>query len=161
MNIQDNWNKIRSHFNKSFNSNFHVSIASIDSNQMPTVTPIGTLFLNKDQKGFYFEKYPQKLAKSAKENKNICVLAVNSGTLFWLKSLYKFEFKSYPAVKLYGELGNLREATEIELKRLQKRMKVTNWTKGNHYLWGDMNTVREINFTKAEKINIGKMTQNL
>ena len=61
MDIHSDWNIIRNHFNKSFRTNFHVSIATVDSENNPTVTPIGSLFLNDNQTGFYFEKYPSKL----------------------------------------------------------------------------------------------------
>ncbi|MEP2278825.1 hypothetical protein [Maribacter sp.] len=61
MNITQDWNKIRAHFNKSFNSNFHISVASVDSNNNQTVRPIGSLFLNDNQTDFYFEKFPKKL----------------------------------------------------------------------------------------------------
>lgn len=159
MELIKHWKDIRHHFNKSFSSSLHVSIASIDSENNPTATPIGTLFLNGDQTGFYFEKYPKKLP--ACTNKNICVLAVNSSTWFWLKSLFQSEFKTYPAIKLYGELGTLRNATDIEVSRLKRRMKPTSWTKGNTYIWSDMKSVREIRFAKAEKINIGNMTNSL
>jgi len=40
-------------------------------------------------------------------------------------------------------------------------MKATNGLKGNTYLWEKMEFVREIKFTKAEKINLGKMTAEL
>lgn len=161
MDIKTNWNKIRLHFSKSFRSNFHVSIASVDSENNPTVTPIGSLFLNKNLTGFYFEKYPSKLPVYAKINRKICVLAVNSSTWFWIKSLIRGKFKNYPAIKLYGELGQKREATKIEITRLNKRMVTTKGMKGNTYLWGDMKLVREITFTKAEKINLGEMTKDL
>jgi len=161
MDIKLNWQEIRSHFNTCFKTNFHVSIASVGSGNIPTVTPIGSLFLKSNRTGFYFEKYPQKLPEHAKSNKNICVLAVNSGMRFWLKSLYKSKFKSYPGIKLYGEIGEKRQASEIEISRLKNRMRATNALKGNKYLWGDMQYVRDINFTKAEKVNIGKMTERL
>ena len=161
MNLKTDWNNIRKHFNKSFRSNFYVSIASVDTENNPTVTPIGTLFLNDNQTGFYFEKYPSKLPLHAKTNKNICVLGVNSNTLFWVKSLFKGKFSSYPAIKLYGELGEKRKATEKEITRLNRRMKTTGGLKGNKYLWGDMEFVREVIFTKVEKINLGKMTCEL
>ncbi|MET2984035.1 pyridoxamine 5'-phosphate oxidase family protein [Aureibaculum conchae] len=161
MDIIKNWSTIRTHFNKSFRSNLHVSIASVDAENNPTVTPIGTFFLNGDQTGFYFEKYPTKLPKNINSNNNICVLGVNSNKWFWLKSLFKVKFDKYPALKLYGELGHRRKATEIEISRLKRRMKTTNSLKGNKYLWGDMEYVREICFTKAEKVNIGKMTSYL
>ena len=161
MNIKTEWSKIRTHFNISFRSNFYVSIASVDSENNPTVTPIGSLFLNDNQTGFYFEKYPSKLPVHSKTNRNICVLGVNSGTLFWLKSLFRGKFENYPAIKLYGELGERRKATEKETNRLNKRMKTTNRLKGNKYLWGEMKYIREVFFTKAEKINLGKMTSEL
>ena len=161
MNLINDWYKIRAHFNKSFRSNFYVSIASVDKENTPTVTPIGSLFLNKNQTGFYFEKYPTKLPHHAEINKNVCVLAVNSNTWFWLKSLFKGKFNNYPAMKLYGQLGEARKASKIEIGRLQHRMKTTKGMKGNKYLWGDMQFVREVTFTKAEKVNLGKMTNDL
>jgi hypothetical protein len=161
MDIKKDWKKIREHFNKSFRSNFYISVASVDAENNPTVTPIGSLFLNDDQTGFYFEKYPTKLPIHATTNRNICALAVNSGALFWLRSLFKGKFKNYPAIKLYGELGDKRKVSDIESNRLKRRMRITNGLKGNKYLWGEMEFVRDIKFIKAEKINLGEMTKDL
>ncbi len=161
MDIKTDWSTIRLHFNKSFRSNFHVSIGSVNSENKPTVTPIGSLFLNDNQTGFYFEKFPSKLPIHVKTNRNICALGVNSGRFFWLKSLFKGKFVNYPAIKLYGELGERREATPKETNRLNRRMKATKALKGNKYLWGKMEFVREISFIKAEKVNLGKMTNEL
>jgi hypothetical protein len=112
MDIQKNWPDIRKHFNQAFKTNFHVSIASVDLEGYPTVTPIGSLFLNGNQTGFYFEKFPLKLPEHSKGTKNICVLGVNSNTFFWLVSLFSGKFNSYPAIKLYGQLGERRKATD-------------------------------------------------
>lgn len=161
MDILTDWNKIRKHFNKSFSSNFYVSVASVDSENNPTVTPIGSLFLNDNQTGFYFEKFPSKLPENANTNPKVCLLGVNSGRIFWVKALFKEKFTDYPAIKLYGELGEKRKATEKEIARLNRRMKITKGLKGNRYLWGKMENVRDIKFTKAEKINLGKMTTAL
>ena len=161
MDIKTDWNKIRKHFNRSFSSNFYISIASVGSDNNPTVTPIGSLFLNDDGTGFYFEKFPSKLPKHAKENPKVCLLGVNSGRVFWIKALFKEKFVDFPALKLYGELGEKRKATVNEIARLNRRMKMTNGLKGNTYLWGKMEFVRVIKFTKAEKINLGKMTAEL
>lgn len=161
MDITANWREIRKHFNRSFGTNFHVSIASVDQDNKPTVTPIGSLFLNHDQTGIYFEKYPEKLKQHAQKNNHICVLAVNSGTLFWLKSLFRGKFSDYPGIKLYGQLGDRRKAEAGEIKRLNRRMKATRGLRGNTYLWGKMQYVREIRFTRAEKINLAKMTDHL
>lgn len=161
MDIKENWIEIRKHFNTSFRTNFHVSFASIDKEGNPTATPIGSLFLNSNQTGFYFEKFPTKLPENSKSHKNICVLAVNSNTFFWLTSLFTGKFNRHPAIKLYGKLGVKRKATEMEIKRLNARMRTTKFLKGNKYLWGNMEYIREITFSKAEKINLGEMTQNL
>jgi len=161
MDIKSNWKNIKRHFTRSFRTNFHVSIASVDKDNNPTVTPIGSLFLNNNQTGYYFEKYPTKLPINAQTNPNICILAVNSNTLFWIRSLFWGKFKSCPAIKLYGQLGEKRRATDIEIKRLNRRMKSTKGLKGNSYLWGKMECVREISFTHAEKINLGEMTKDL
>ena len=161
MNLKTEWKTIKTHFDKSFKSNFYVSIASLDKDNSLTNTPIGSLFLNNNQTGYYFEKFPTKLAKCALENPQVCILAVNSGTLFWIKSLFSGKFHTNPAIKLYGKLGEKRLASKIEIKRLNNRMKFTRSLKGHSYLWNDMKYVREISFTKAEQINLGNMTHHL
>lgn len=161
MDIEANWSIIKKHFNKSFKTSLSVSIASVDKDNKPTITPIGTFFLNKHQTGFYFEKFPKKIQENVKMNKNICVLAVNSSKWFWIKALYKLKFNAYPAIRLYGELREKRKATEIETSRLNRRMRITKGLKGSTYIWEKMEFVREIKFIKAEGINIGKMTNQL
>ena len=126
MNLVADWKTIRKQFNKSFRQNLHVPIASLDGNNNPTITPIGSLFLNHDQTGFYFEKFPSTLPKYAKINPNICVLAVNTSKWFWLKSILRGKFNSSPAIKLHGVLGDRRKATLHEIQRLNRRMKSTN-----------------------------------
>lgn len=159
--LKESWSKIKKHFKKSMSKNMHVSIASVNAKNEPTVTPIGSLFLNENQTGFYFEKFATKLNKNQKINKNICVLAVNTGKMFWLKSLFRGEFSEYPGVKLYGELGEKREANSNEIRAMQRRVSATKLLKGHTYLWKDMSLVREIKFTKAEKINLARMTRKL
>jgi hypothetical protein len=161
MDVIENWSGIRKHFSQSFGSSLHVSIASVGADNAPTVTPVGTVFLNKDQSGFYFEKFVSTLPKHAVHNNSICILAVNSSKLFWIKSLFNARFGVYPAYRLYGTLGKLRKATEPEIRALKKRLKSTRRLKGHKYLWGNMTEVREISFHKGEKINIGKMTKSL
>ncbi len=161
MNIKKDWDLIQNHFRKSFRSSFHVSIASVDKKGYPTVTPIGSLFLNDDQTGFYFEKFPAKLPEHAQNNPNVCLLGVNSSRVFWIKALFRNQFIEHPAIKLYGRLGTRRRATDKEIKRLNRRMRLTRGLKGNAYLWKKMEFIREIRFEKAEKINLGKMTRHL
>lgn len=162
MDIRKEWRTIRRHVTDSFKTSLHVSIATVSKDNTPLVTSIGTLFLNKDQTGFYFEKFSSKLTSNVKMNNQVCVLAVNSSKWFWIKSLYKNKFGKHPALKLYGELGAKRKASEIELQRLERRMKLLKGLKGHSYLWGKgMDTVREIRFIKVEKMKLGAMTADL
>ena len=158
MDIVKDWNSIKKHVSVCFKTSLHVSIASVNKNGIPTVTPIGTLFLNNDQTGFYFEKFSSGLTSNIKNNNSVCVLAVNSNKLFWLKSLFYGKFRKHPALKLYGELGAKRKATKKEIHALSRRMRVTKNFKGNHYLWRNMKFVREIDFKSIEQMKLGKMT---
>lgn len=160
-NIDKDWGKIKRHFSRCTSSNMHIVIASVNDKGEPTATPIGSLFLNDNQTGFYFEKYATKLNKNSETNKNVCLLAVNNSKRFWLKSLFKGSFDKYPGLKLYGELGEKRDATDREMRAFQRRVRYTRMLKGHRYLWKEMSMVREITFTKAEKINLGKMTRTL
>lgn len=161
LNNIDDWAKIKLHFKKCMTLNMHIAIASVNENNRPTITPIGSLFLNDNQTGFYFEKFVTKLKENSKTNQNICILAANTSKWFWLKSLFKTKFTEYPAVKLYGILGGKREATAKEFRAFQRRVRSTKRLKGHQYLWEDMSMIREIQFVKAEKINLGKMTKHL
>ncbi len=160
LDLIENWSTIRSHVNQSYKTNLHVSIASVNSDNQPNVTPIGSLFLNDNQRGFYFEKFPTQLPKDAEQNSKICLLAVNSSRWFWIKSLFLGRFYQFPAIKLYGTLGGKRQATPKEQRRLQRRMRMTKGLKGHAFLWQDMGFVREVHFTKAHALNLGVMTKN-
>ena len=161
MDLIKNWDEIRLHFKKSFRSNLHVAIASVNADQQPTTTPIGSFFLNKDQTGFYFEKFTRKLPQNAAINKKVCVLAVNSNKWFWVKSIFKGQFSDPPAIRLYGELGERRKATALEIRALQRRVRATSRLKGHRELWEDLTMIRMIHFTKAENMKIGKMTKTV
>lgn len=157
MDIINDWKIIKKHVSDCFKTSLHVSIASVSTDGTPKITPIGTLFLNDNQTGFYFEKFSSGLSNNVENNSKICVLAVNSSKIFWIKSLFNGQFKKHPALKIYGELGEKRKASESELYALRRRMRSTKRLKGHQYLWQDMDLVREVTFTKVEKMKLGKM----
>ncbi len=136
-------------------------MGSVDANNQPNVSPIGSFFLNGNQTRFYFEKFPRKLPVNIKSNNHICFLAVNSSTWLWLRSLMFGKFSRYPAMQLYATAGDLRKSTDVERSRLHRRMRLTSGFSGNKYLWSDMEMVRDVAFSRAEKINLGKMTDHL
>ncbi len=157
MHLINNWERIRTHFKKSFSTNLHVTISSVNADHQPTTSVIGSFFLNKDQTGFYFEEFTTKLPTNAKANKNVCVVAVNSSKRFWIKSLFKGKFIADPAIRLYGILGEKRKATKSEKRALERRVRYTRRLKGHQILWTSMDHVREIKFTKAEQMKVGTM----
>ncbi|AOT10841.1 pyridoxamine 5'-phosphate oxidase family protein [Pseudoalteromonas luteoviolacea] len=159
MDIQTNWLEIKTLFKCSFKSSFHYAIASVSEDGNPHITPIGSLILTEPGKGYYFEKFTTNLPKSAKDQGRVCILAVNGSIWYWLRSLLKGEFVSRPAVRLYGTLGVLREASESEKAKFQKRVGKTRFTRGYKLLWKNMSKVREIEFDKVEQVKIGSMTK--
>jgi hypothetical protein len=161
MDITKNWIEIKELFRRSFRSSFHYAISTVNKNGEPHITPIGSLILTEPGHGFYFEEFPHQLARNIQTNKQICVLAVNSGVIFWLSSLLRGKFVSPPAIRLYGIAGDLRPATEIEVQRWQKRVGSVSFTKGHRMIWKDMCTVRDIQFTRAEPVQIGSMTRGV
>jgi hypothetical protein len=84
----------------------HCSIATVDAQLQPTITPIGTLFLRENQTGFFFETYAESFKEHLPQNNKACIQAVNSSRLFWLKSLFKGKFRIIPVCDSMLKLGN-------------------------------------------------------
>ena len=158
MNLQQNWKQIRKHFNRSNQTSFHVSIATIKPDGTPWVTPIGSLMLNHDYTGIYFEMFPRTMPTNFKTNKKVVIMGVNSGLWFWLKSIVLGTFSSSPAIRLVGSVGELRKATPVEIARLYKRLGIFRGTRGFKLLWSSMTYVRDVYFEEAVAVNLGKMT---
>lgn len=160
MQVKENWTDIKQIFAQSFKSSFHFSLATVNENGEPHVTPIGSLILRQPGQGIYFEEFTRQLPRNIQHNKQVCVLAVNSSRWFWIKSLFNGRFKSPPAIRLYGTVGDAREATEKEIKLWHRRVSQVRYTKGYALMWENMKTVRDINFTRVEPVNIGEMTHD-
>lgn len=160
MEIDTHWKAVKQIFKNSFSTSFHYSIATVNENGEPHVTPIGSLILGKPGHAIYFEQFTNKLRNNLKSNPHVCVLAVNSSKWFWFKSLFRGRFVEPPAVRLIGKAGKLREATKNEIKIWHKRVKSVSFTKGHKIMWKNMKTVREIQFSKIEPIHIGSMTES-
>ncbi len=161
MDIVHDWEKIKAVFEMSSKTSFHHAIASVNEDGTPHITPIGSLLLTEPGRGVYFEKYTHILPDNLNTNPQVCILAVNSSRWFWIKSLLLGRFVDYPALRLYGHAGALREATDDELKRWQSIIKDVKFTRGYRLMWKDMTMVREITFTKVEVVKIGEMTKGL
>lgn len=153
------WTRARAVFKASFSTSFHYAIASVNDDGTPHVAPIGSLLLQREEpRGVYFEIFSTQTRKNIERNPHLCVLAVNSGMKFWLKSLMKGKFETDPAVRLYGRAGERRRATEKEISTWHRRTGFLRRLKGYPLLWGNLTYVREVTFHKIERVNVGKMS---
>lgn len=142
MNKQE-WQHIGKVMNDAQKAAMHCSIATVDAQLQPTISPIGTLFLRENQSGFFFDTYTESLQQNLPQNSKACIQAVNSSRLFWLKSLFKGQFSDYPGVRLYVEIGDLRLANAEELAQISRRIQSLKWTKGSQLIWSDFTHVRD------------------
>ena len=126
-----------------------LAIASVDADGSPTVTPIGTVFLRDDGTGFYFDQYAERLAENVDRNPHVCVMAVDSGSIFWLRSLLAGRFRKDIGVRLYGTAGPRRPATTDELDAVKRRVRHAQLTRGGRALWSDFSHVRDLTFTES------------
>jgi hypothetical protein len=161
MRADEHWPAVKSMFGKSFKSSFHYAIATVNENGEPHVTPIGSLILGKPGYGLYFEEFTRQMPLNLQKNKQVCVLAVNSDRWFWIKSLFGGHFTSAPALRLRGTVGEARQATALEIRLWQNRVRHLRFTKGHKLIWANMKVVREIEFSQVEPVNIGLMTRDV
>jgi len=134
-------------------------MGTVDIEGRANLAPIGSLILRSEMKGFYFDIFASQLSKNLDVNPEITIQFVNSGKLFWLKSLISGSFATPPAVRLFGTAGPRREATELEVARFEKRIGALRMFKGYALLWKNLKYVRDIDFHGFQAVNLGKMTR--
>ncbi|ARU58904.1 pyridoxamine 5'-phosphate oxidase-like FMN-binding protein [Oleiphilus messinensis] len=88
-------------------------------------------------------------------------MAVNSGRLFWLRSLIKGQFVTPPGIRLYGKAGPIREANSEEIQKIENRVRPTKWLRGARLLWFGVTHVRDIEFTHYKPITYPVMMDGM
>ncbi len=161
MELASYWNDIRKVVSTAQKSSMHCTLATVDKNGMPNITPIGTVFLRDDCSAYFFDCYTSKMSENLERNPNVCLSAVNTQTTFWLKSLIFGRFSTAPGVRLYGKVGALREATSAETSAVNKRTAPFSWTKGSELIWSSFTHVRDITFTDFRPVQYPKMMEHL
>lgn len=155
------WRRIRHLFQDAFNSSFHYAFATVGEDGSPHITPIGSLILGKDRRGFYFEEYVKNMSKNLQRSNRVCIMAVNTNKFSAWKSFILGRFVSPPAVRLMGSVGERREATPQEIEQFRNRVKKFRMFKAYDLLWGNLRYVREIRFDSFEPVHAGVMTRDL
>ncbi|MGF6886295.1 hypothetical protein ABIA39_000262 [Nocardia sp. GAS34] len=161
MNVEGHWEQVRRVVARAQRSTGHFAIASVGADGMPNVTPVGTLFLREDHTGYYFDQYTDALARNLDAEPRMCLMAVDSGSLFWFRSLLAGRFGAPPGVRLYGTASARRPATTAELELVRRRVRPMRLLKGGRLLWSDFTHVRDITFTEVRPVRYPVMMSHL
>ena len=100
MDVATQWPWLRSLFREAFSSSLHFSLASVNADGSPHVTPIGSVLLGEPGRGLYFEVFTRELPRNVHRDSRMCILAVNSSWGLWLRALWAGRFPHPPAVRL-------------------------------------------------------------
>lgn len=161
MALQQHWPAILDIVNATKKSNRFFSIATVDKYGNPHVTPIGHVFFRDNMSAYYFDAYSTAMPKNFQHNKRICLMAVNSGLLFWLNALWRGQFSAPPGVRLIGDVGEARQASDSELQEYRQSIRMFQNLKGSKLLWQDLQTVRDIHFSDFSPVNYPLMCDGL
>lgn len=140
---------------------FSLSMATTNEDGSPLVTPIGSLFLTGQGKGFYFERLPRRMRENLDRDNRFSMLAVRGGRFYWMKALFLGRFSSHPAMRLNGTVSERRECTPEERSIFDGRFGMFRRLKGYDILWKDMSTVRDVTINSIEPVNLLSMTKGL
>lgn len=156
MEIEQYWNDI-SHFvnNKADRCIF----ATADVDGTPHATPIGSLFLTRPGKGFYFEKYPTTLPAHYSANPKLCILAMQFTMWGFISGMVRGRFAALPGIRLHATAGVLREATQDEMRFFAHKVRQFKFFKGYKLLWSNMSRVRELEIYSVDPLTVGPMTK--
>ncbi len=153
------WPELRRLASRVRRTSLAFAIGSVTAEGHPHVSPIGSFRLLEGYRGSFFELFAAGLGRNLDANPAVTVLAVDSGRLFWLRSLVKGRFERMPAARLTGYALPRREATDHDRERWARQVRYAKWTKGYDLLWRPENAkwVREIQFERYEPVRIGAM----
>lgn len=143
-----------------FSKAIFCSVATVDSEGKPHVSPIGSVVLKNENQGWFFQKFTKNIPKNLIHNEYATIMAVNDGKWFWLKSVLKGQFNNPPALRLLVKLGQLRPASELEAQKFKRKVGLFKRTKGYAQMWQDMAEVREFEILEYKPVFIGKMTKH-
>ncbi|WP_154223226.1 pyridoxamine 5'-phosphate oxidase family protein [Marinicella rhabdoformis] len=152
--------KFREKIKPVFSQAVFCSVATVNAEGIPHVSPIGSVVLNDRNSGWFFQKFTKNIPLNAEHCEYATIMAVNSGRWFWLKSLIKGSFKQPPAMRILVKLGQVRPATEKEGQKFKRRVNIFKRTRGFDMMWKDMSHIRDFEVIEYKPVFIGQMTRN-
>lgn len=145
------------HIKKLVRNSLYCSVATVQ-NDVPHCSPIGSVYLLNEHQGYYLEMFTQSVRKAQKNNSKGCILVVNTSLIFWLKSLFRGNFVTPPAVRLVVQFGEKRASTEEEQDKFRSKVSLFKRLKGHKIMWSKPSHVREFSVEKIIPVSLGKMT---
>ena len=152
------WTELKRLAGSTFNTSLHFAIATVNPDGTSHITPIGSLILSTPGEGYFFEVFADRLCANLDRGSPVSVLGVISSSSLWLRALISGRFSSPPAFRLIGVGGARRASTEAERRLWQRKVRFFRWLKGYKWLWGNLDTVRELHFHALEPVRLGAMT---
>ncbi|SME90332.1 DUF2867 domain-containing protein [Desulfovibrio gilichinskyi] len=143
-----------------FNKVQYASVATVDADGYPRITPIGSILFSGEGRGYYFEKFPKSMRSNLDRDPRMTIMAVAPRFGFWFGALWHGKFQSQPAIRLVCEAGGRRKATFEEVEAWLSKVSMFRHLKGHSLLWKDMSMVREFKVIRVEPVELGKMNAN-
>jgi hypothetical protein len=159
MQISDEqWALVRRIVPRTIRSSLHCSIASLNPDGSPHVTPIGSFLPTAKGHGVYFDAFNVQLATNVGRDPRVTILAVDSGVLMWARSLLTGRFVSPPGIRLVGTVGPQRRSTPQEIQRFHRIVGPLLRTRGGALMWKSLPLVRDVTIEQVVPIRMGAMT---
>ncbi|BBD07986.1 pyridoxamine 5'-phosphate oxidase family protein [Desulfovibrio ferrophilus] len=148
------WDEIKNLFSKVKSC----SMATVDEDGTPRVSPIGSVFLSNEGRGHYFEHFPKGMRNNLDRDPRLAIMAVHPGMGYWFRSLWRGRFVTHPALRLICEASKRRKATQTEIDAWMAKVRPFKYFKGHDLLWKNMGHLREFKILRVEPVNLGRMT---
>lgn len=159
----DVWRTVRRTLARGQASSFHCAIASTAPDGRAHVSPIGSVRLGQPGTGTYLDVFNAQLRRNLEHDPRVTVMAVDSGLRTWARALITGRFATPPGVRLLGEAGPARPATQEEQEAFRRSVRPALLTRGGKALWGRFEGVlaRDLTFTGVVPVRIGATTAGL
>ena len=136
----------------------YCAFATVDEDGSPRVAPYTSLILRDNKQGFYFDEQSRQTSSNLERDKRLCILIVKT-KWFWIKTVIFGRCEHTPNIRLLGEVGKKREATEQELHSFKRPLKRLKLFKGYEPIWDFMKYGRDIYFDSFEPVKCRTITE--
>ncbi|MGK2950610.1 MAG: pyridoxamine 5'-phosphate oxidase family protein [Acidimicrobiales bacterium] len=159
----DVWRTVRRTLARGQRTSLHCAIASTAPDGRAYVSPIGSVRLGPAGTGTYLDVFNAQLRRNLEHDPRVTVMAVDSGLVTWVRALVTGRFATSPGVRLLGEAGPARPASDDEKQAFQRSVRPALLTRGGRAMWGRFDDVvaRDLTFTDVVPVRIGSTTAGL